>query len=191
MYFKATDPFNEKWHSAWIITAFWDILAFALLCVICYLWAPSQNSQRCVIILETYANNKMLVFLFFYFLLQFIRGKVSWNFGWPKWTHYTACYLETYFAVENLVYGVIEMVHTAQRVKDVTWCGFFEALEGLGWGILDWGFGERTEFRMIFVAVICLWNFFLQSHLAWCTESKGCHMAWVLWSTSGGWDDVF
>ncbi|PRQ20091.1 putative Lung seven transmembrane receptor [Rosa chinensis] len=46
VYFKATDPFNEKWHSAWIITAFWDILAFALLGVICYLWAPSQNSQR-------------------------------------------------------------------------------------------------------------------------------------------------
>ncbi|CAL2236240.1 unnamed protein product [Prunus armeniaca] len=38
VYFKATDPFNEKWQSAWIITAFWDILAFALLCVICYLW---------------------------------------------------------------------------------------------------------------------------------------------------------
>ncbi|PWA53920.1 lung seven transmembrane receptor family protein [Artemisia annua] len=46
VYFKATDPFNEKWQSAWIITAFWDILAFALLCVICYLWAPSQTSQR-------------------------------------------------------------------------------------------------------------------------------------------------
>ncbi|CAL8997979.1 unnamed protein product [Prunus brigantina] len=46
VYFKATDPFNEKWQSAWIITAFWDILAFALLCVICYLWAPSQSSQR-------------------------------------------------------------------------------------------------------------------------------------------------
>ncbi|KAK4424375.1 Transmembrane protein 87A [Sesamum alatum] len=46
VYFKATDPFNERWQSAWIITAFWDILAFALLCVICYLWAPSQSSQR-------------------------------------------------------------------------------------------------------------------------------------------------
>ncbi|KAH9751929.1 hypothetical protein WN944_006491 [Citrus x changshan-huyou] len=46
VYFKATDPFNERWQSAWIITAFWDVLAFALLCVICYLWAPSQNSQR-------------------------------------------------------------------------------------------------------------------------------------------------
>lgn len=46
VYFKATDPFSEKWQSAWIITAFWDILAFALLCVMCYLWAPSQSSQR-------------------------------------------------------------------------------------------------------------------------------------------------
>ncbi|CAH9130692.1 unnamed protein product [Cuscuta epithymum] len=46
VYFKATDPFNERWQSAWIITAFWDILAFALLCVICFLWAPSQSSQR-------------------------------------------------------------------------------------------------------------------------------------------------
>ncbi|KAL3814467.1 hypothetical protein ACJIZ3_015735 [Penstemon smallii] len=46
VYFKASDPFNERWQSAWIITAFWDILALALLCVICYLWAPSQSSQR-------------------------------------------------------------------------------------------------------------------------------------------------
>lgn len=46
VYFKATDPFNERWQSAWIITAFWDILAFAVLCVICYLWAPSQSAQR-------------------------------------------------------------------------------------------------------------------------------------------------
>ncbi|KAL8027423.1 hypothetical protein ABFX02_14G094400 [Erythranthe guttata] len=53
VYFKATDPFNERWQSAWIITAFWDILAFALLCVICYLWAPSQSSQR-----YAYMDNK-------------------------------------------------------------------------------------------------------------------------------------
>ncbi|KAF4384252.1 hypothetical protein F8388_010532 [Cannabis sativa] len=46
VYFKATDPFNERWQSAWIITAFWDVLAFALLSVICCLWAPSQSSQR-------------------------------------------------------------------------------------------------------------------------------------------------
>ncbi|XWS40310.1 hypothetical protein CRYUN_Cryun18bG0129600 [Craigia yunnanensis] len=46
VYFKAADPFNERWQSAWIITAFWVILSFAILCVICYLWAPSQSSQR-------------------------------------------------------------------------------------------------------------------------------------------------
>ncbi|RZC74814.1 hypothetical protein C5167_050290 [Papaver somniferum] len=46
VYFKATDPFSEQWQSAWIVTTFWDILAFALLCVICYLWGPSQSSQR-------------------------------------------------------------------------------------------------------------------------------------------------
>ncbi|KAL7227845.1 hypothetical protein ACSBR1_022677 [Camellia fascicularis] len=40
VYFKVTDPFNEKWQGAWMITAFWDILAFALLCLICHLWAP-------------------------------------------------------------------------------------------------------------------------------------------------------
>ncbi|KAL6531657.1 hypothetical protein OROMI_028020 [Orobanche minor] len=53
LYFKATDPFNERWQSAWIITAFWDLLAFALLCVICYLWAPSHVSQR-----YAYVDNK-------------------------------------------------------------------------------------------------------------------------------------
>ncbi|KAJ0976048.1 hypothetical protein J5N97_018013 [Dioscorea zingiberensis] len=46
VYFKATDPFSERWQTAWIITVFWDILTFVLLCVLCYLWAPSQSSQR-------------------------------------------------------------------------------------------------------------------------------------------------
>ncbi|XP_042403579.1 transmembrane protein 87A-like [Zingiber officinale] len=46
VYFKATDPFSERWQSAWIITAFWDVLSFLLLSVMCYLWAPSQSSQR-------------------------------------------------------------------------------------------------------------------------------------------------
>lgn len=46
VYFKATDPFNERWQTAWTITAFWDVIAFLLLCIICYLWTPSQNSQR-------------------------------------------------------------------------------------------------------------------------------------------------
>nr|BAD95348.1 hypothetical protein [Arabidopsis thaliana] len=46
VYFKATDPFNERWQTAWTITAFWDVIVFLLLCIICYLWTPSQNSQR-------------------------------------------------------------------------------------------------------------------------------------------------
>ncbi|XP_074589596.1 LOW QUALITY PROTEIN: uncharacterized protein LOC141845439 [Curcuma longa] len=46
VYFKATDPFSERWQSAWIITAFWDVQSLLLLCVMCYLWAPSQSSQR-------------------------------------------------------------------------------------------------------------------------------------------------
>lgn len=46
LYFKATDPFGERWQSFWIIPAFWYVLAFILLTVICVLWAPSQNSTR-------------------------------------------------------------------------------------------------------------------------------------------------
>lgn len=46
LYFKATDPFGERWQSFWIIPAFWYVLAFILLVVICVLWAPSQNSTR-------------------------------------------------------------------------------------------------------------------------------------------------
>ncbi|XP_042456902.1 transmembrane protein 87B-like isoform X1 [Zingiber officinale] len=46
VYFKATDPFSERWQSAWIITAFWDVQSLLLLCIMCYLWAPSQSSQR-------------------------------------------------------------------------------------------------------------------------------------------------
>lgn len=46
LYFKSSDVYNEKWQSAWIIPAFWQVLSFSLLCVICALWAPSQNSMR-------------------------------------------------------------------------------------------------------------------------------------------------
>nr|DAD49155.1 TPA_asm: hypothetical protein HUJ06_019092 [Nelumbo nucifera] len=46
LYFKSSDVYNERWQSAWIIPAFWQILSFSLLCVICVLWAPSQNSTR-------------------------------------------------------------------------------------------------------------------------------------------------
>ncbi|XP_078440843.1 lung seven transmembrane receptor family protein [Wolffia australiana] len=46
IYFKSTDVYNERWQSAWIIPAFWHVLSFSLLCVICALWGPSQNSTR-------------------------------------------------------------------------------------------------------------------------------------------------
>ncbi|CAL9109479.1 unnamed protein product [Musa acuminata var. zebrina] len=46
LYFKSTDVYNEQWQNAWIISAFWQVLSFALLCVIAALWAPSQNSMR-------------------------------------------------------------------------------------------------------------------------------------------------
>ncbi|KAK1436919.1 hypothetical protein QVD17_02703 [Tagetes erecta] len=46
LYFKSTDIYNEQWQNAWIIPAFWHVLSFSLLCVICALWAPSQNSTR-------------------------------------------------------------------------------------------------------------------------------------------------
>ncbi|XP_004252401.1 uncharacterized protein [Solanum lycopersicum] len=46
LYFKSSDVYNERWQKAWIIPAFWQVLSFSLLCVICALWAPSQNSMR-------------------------------------------------------------------------------------------------------------------------------------------------
>ncbi|GER45050.1 lung seven transmembrane receptor family protein [Striga asiatica] len=46
LYFKSNDVYNEQWQNAWIIPAFWQVVSFSLLCVICALWAPSQNSMR-------------------------------------------------------------------------------------------------------------------------------------------------
>ncbi|KAL7152345.1 hypothetical protein ABFS83_04G090800 [Erythranthe nasuta] len=46
LYFKSNDVYNEHWQNAWIIPAFWQVLSFSVLCVICALWAPSQNSTR-------------------------------------------------------------------------------------------------------------------------------------------------
>ncbi|KAL1829312.1 hypothetical protein ACET3Z_007724 [Daucus carota] len=46
LYFKSTDVYNEHWRNAWIIPAFWQVVSFSLLCVICALWAPSQTSMR-------------------------------------------------------------------------------------------------------------------------------------------------
>ncbi|KAF3447920.1 hypothetical protein FNV43_RR08627 [Rhamnella rubrinervis] len=46
LYFNATDPLSELWKIAWIIPAFWTLLAYSLLAVICVLWAPSRNPTR-------------------------------------------------------------------------------------------------------------------------------------------------
>lgn len=46
LYFNAADPLSEMWRRAWIIPAFWTLLAFVLLLVICVLWAPSNNPTR-------------------------------------------------------------------------------------------------------------------------------------------------
>nr|XP_010921164.1 transmembrane protein 87B isoform X2 [Elaeis guineensis]XP_010921165.1 transmembrane protein 87B isoform X2 [Elaeis guineensis] len=46
LYFNATDPLSELWQRAWIIPAFWTVLSYALLAIICILWAPSQNPTR-------------------------------------------------------------------------------------------------------------------------------------------------
>ncbi|KAI5402335.1 hypothetical protein KIW84_050083 [Lathyrus oleraceus] len=43
LYFNATDPLSELWQIAWIIPAFWSLLSYTLLLVICVLWAPSRN----------------------------------------------------------------------------------------------------------------------------------------------------
>ncbi|KAL0298256.1 UNVERIFIED_CONTAM: hypothetical protein Sradi_6485400 [Sesamum radiatum] len=46
LYFNASDPLSELWRRAWIIPAFWTLLAFVLLVVICILLAPSDNPTR-------------------------------------------------------------------------------------------------------------------------------------------------
>jgi len=46
LYFKSNDVYNEQWRNAWIIPAFWQVLSYSLLCIICILWAPSQSATR-------------------------------------------------------------------------------------------------------------------------------------------------
>ncbi|KAM7491829.1 hypothetical protein LguiA_034750 [Lonicera macranthoides] len=46
LYFNSSDPLSELWRRAWIIPAFWTLLAYLLLVVICILWAPSHNPTR-------------------------------------------------------------------------------------------------------------------------------------------------
>uniref|UniRef100_A0A0D9X1G0 GOST seven transmembrane domain-containing protein n=1 Tax=Leersia perrieri TaxID=77586 RepID=A0A0D9X1G0_9ORYZ len=46
VHFKLTDEHNERWRVAWVIPAVWQLISFGILCSICLLWAPSQNSMR-------------------------------------------------------------------------------------------------------------------------------------------------
>nr|CAD1833094.1 unnamed protein product [Ananas comosus var. bracteatus] len=46
LYFNATDPLSELWQRAWIISAFWNVLSYILLAIICILWAPCHNPTR-------------------------------------------------------------------------------------------------------------------------------------------------
>ncbi|KAH7373644.1 hypothetical protein KP509_17G066800 [Ceratopteris richardii] len=46
LFFKATYAYGSRWQYEWIILAFWNIISFALLCVVCLLWAPSRNATR-------------------------------------------------------------------------------------------------------------------------------------------------
>ncbi|KAJ4870600.1 Lung seven transmembrane receptor family protein [Raphanus sativus] len=53
LYFNASDPLSEFWRIAWIIPAFWNLLSYGLLAVICILWAPSNNPTRYSYLAET------------------------------------------------------------------------------------------------------------------------------------------
>ncbi|KAK4405057.1 Transmembrane protein 87B [Sesamum angolense] len=59
VYFKATDPFNERWQSAWIITAFWDIVAFALLCYL----LPLGSIPKLPKMSNSFSRNSSTVYL--------------------------------------------------------------------------------------------------------------------------------
>lgn len=43
LYFNASDPLSELWRRAWVIPAFWNVLSYVLLAIICALWTPSRN----------------------------------------------------------------------------------------------------------------------------------------------------
>jgi len=46
MYFKMQDSFNEHWQTDYINNAFWHILSFLLLTIICVLWRPTDKATR-------------------------------------------------------------------------------------------------------------------------------------------------
>ena len=45
MIFKISDKYNERWQEDWVPTAYWQVLSFALLLVVCVLWGPAANSR--------------------------------------------------------------------------------------------------------------------------------------------------
>lgn len=46
LYFNAADPLSEHWQTGWMISAFWNVLSYLLLVVICFLWSPSPNQNK-------------------------------------------------------------------------------------------------------------------------------------------------
>jgi len=46
MWFKSTDMIDEKWESVWMLSAFWNVLSFALLAVMSFLWRPGMNASQ-------------------------------------------------------------------------------------------------------------------------------------------------
>ena len=41
-----TDQYNEHWRTDWIASDFWYLLNFIFLCVVCWLFRPSQQAAR-------------------------------------------------------------------------------------------------------------------------------------------------
>ncbi|BAF22179.2 Os07g0614600 [Oryza sativa Japonica Group] len=61
VHFKTTDEHNERWRVAWVIPAVWELISFFLLCTICILWTPSQNSMRYMLLLLTITTAHHLI----------------------------------------------------------------------------------------------------------------------------------
>ncbi|KAK4754053.1 hypothetical protein SAY87_002157 [Trapa incisa] len=48
LYFEANDAYNERWQNAWIIPAFWQVLSFSLLCIMCFMGTFSEFHVICL-----------------------------------------------------------------------------------------------------------------------------------------------
>ena len=49
---QVTDQYNEHWRTDWIASDFWYLLNFIFLCVVCWLFRPSQQAARYALDLE-------------------------------------------------------------------------------------------------------------------------------------------